>query len=361
LRLLGNCNQLQHHRKQGFSRLVTHWLLPTLLFLPLFACSTANNYIVPNTSEPLGAEALSKAQREKIDVPPLPSEPGPYRVGPGDILLIRDLDHPDLFTGERRAETLGIHLFEIQDDGLLPLPLVGLIQASGKTLPELLSVLKNAYEQFVRAPNISITVSKYRSQKVYVLGQVNIPGAYPFDGKISVLDAIGMAQGLSERADLLGSYVIRGKEMLPVDLYALLRKGDLRNNISLADGDLIHLADSSDRKVYILGEVRKPGVFPMGSEPLRLIDAISMAGGLDLVTAKKGKILLVRGGYADPVVYRLDLSDVMDLTGTETILESGDRIYATATGLTNWNRIITQLLPFLQAGEAGSSIKKDLE
>ena len=325
------------------------------------ACSTANNYIVPTTSEQLGAQALAKAQKEQIEVPPLPSEPGPYRVGPGDVILVRDLNHPDLFVGERRAETPGMHLFVIQDDGLLPLPLVGLIQASGKTLPELLSVLNYAYSQYIRAPNISVTVSKYRSQKIYVLGQVNIPGAYPFDGKISVLDAIGQAQGLSERADLLGSYVIRGKELLPVDLYALLRKGDLRNNISLADRDLIHIADSSDRKVYVLGEVRRPGVFPMGSEPLRLIDAISMAGGLDLVTAKKGKILLVRGGYADPVVYRLDLSDVMDLTGTETILESGDRVYATATGLTNWNRFMIQLLPFLQAGQAGSSIQKDLE
>ncbi len=341
--------------------LTSGYVILFLLVTTFCACSTANNYIVPTTSEPLGAEALAKAQREQIDVPALPAEPGPYQVGPDDILLIRDLDHPDLFVGERRAETPGMHLFEIQDDGLLPLPLIGLIQASGKTLPQLLSDLNNAYGQYVRAPNISVTVSKYRSQKVYVLGQVNIPGAYPFDGKISVLDAIGQAQGLSERADLLGSYVIRGKELLPVDLYALLRKGELRNNIILADRDLIHIADSSDRKVYILGEVRKPGVFPMGSEPLRLIDAISMAGGLDLVTAKKGNILLVRGGYADPVVYRLDLSDVMDLTGTETILESGDRIYATATGLTNWNRIITQLLPFLQAGEAGTGIKKDLE
>lgn len=347
---------------------VTKLLLPVkgsclflLLILLLVACSTANNYIVPTTSEPLGAEALAKAQREKIDVPPLPSEPGPYRVGPGDILLVRDLDHPDLFTGERRAEAPGMHLFEIQDDGLLPLPLVGPVQASGKTLPQLLSDLNNAYGQYVRAPNISVTVAKYRSQKVYVLGQVNIPGAYPFDGKISVLDAIGQARGLSERADLMGSYVIRGEELLPVNLYALLRKGDLRHNIVLADRDLIHIADSSDRKVYVLGEVRKPGVFPMGSEPLRLIDAISMAGGLDLVTARKGNILLVRGSYADPTVYSLDLADVMNIAMAETFLEPGDRIYATATGLANWSRTMRQLLPFLQAGEAGTGIKKDLE
>ncbi len=328
-----------------------------LLVTALCACSTANSYIVPNTSEPLGAEALIKAQKEQIDVPPLPSEPGPYRVGPGDILLIRDLDHPDLFVGERRAETPGS--FEIQDDGLLPLPFVGLIQASGKTLPELLSVLNYTYSQYIREPNISVSVAKYRSQKVYVLGQVNIPGAYPYDGKMTVLDAIGVAQGLNEKADLMGSYLARGGEVLPVDMYGLLRKGDMRQNITLNGGDVIQIADSSDRKVYILGEVRRPGVFPMGSEPLRLIDAISMAGGLDLVTAKKGKILLVRGGYVDPTVYKLDLSDVMSLTGSETILESGDRIYATATGLTNWNRFMVQLLPFLQAGQAGSDIRKD--
>jgi len=154
---------------------------------------------------------------------------------------------------------------------------------------------------------------------------------------------------------------MRGPELLPVDLYALLRKGDLSQNILLAGGDVIHIADASDRKVYVLGEVKKPGVFPMGSEPLRLIDAISMAGGLDPLTAKKGNILLVRGGYADPLVYKLDLSDVMDLTGTETILESGDRVYATATGLTNWNRIMIQILPFLQGGESATQMRNDLK
>lgn len=347
---------------------ITKLLLPVkgsclflLLTLLLAACSTANNYIVPTTSEPLGAQALAKAQREKIAVPPLPSEPGPYRVGPGDVLLIRDLDHPDLFVGERRAETPGMHLFEVQDDGLLPLPLVGLVQASGKALPELLSDLNNAYGQYVRAPNISVTVSRYRSQKVYVLGQVNIPGAYPFDGRISVLDAIGQARGLTENADLVGSYLVREGEVLPVNLYALLRKGDMRQNILMTGGDLIHIADLSDRKIYVLGEVKKPGVFSMGSEPLRLIDAISMAGGLNPVTAKKGNILLVRGSYADPVVYRLDLADVMNIAGAETFLEPGDRVYATATGLTNWSRTMLQLLPFLQAGEAGTGIKKELE
>ena len=333
------------------------------LFLILFlaACSTANNYIVPTTSVPLGADALAKAQREKLDVPPMPKEPGPYRVGPGDLLLIRDLDHPDLFVGERRAESFGMNLFTVQDDGLLPLPLVGPVQAEGKTLPELLADLNASYAQYVRKPNISVTVSKYRSQKFYVLGQVNVPGAYPFDGKISVLDAIGQAQGLSERADLLGSYVVRENNVLPVDMYALLRKGEMRQNLHLAGGDVIYLADSSDRKVYVLGEVRKPGVFPMGSEPLRLIDAISMAGGLNPITAKKGNILLVRGSYADPAVYRLDLADVMNIAGAETFLEPGDRVYATATGLTNWSRTMLQLLPFLQGAEAGTGISKDLE
>ena len=324
------------------------------------ACSTANSYIVPTTSETMGAADLAKMEAEKLEVPPPPADPGPYLLGPEDTLQVRDLDHPDLFAGDR-DNTLGMHLFSVQPDGLLALPMVGDILAEGKTVTELQTVLNSAYTRFIREPNISVRVVKYNSQKIYVLGQVNVPGAYPYDGRISVLDALGAAQGVNERADLMGSYVVREGQVVPVDLYALLRKGDMQNNIPLAGGDLIQIADAKERKVYVLGEVRKPGVFAMGSEPLRLIDAISMAGGLDLVTAKKGNILLVRGGYVDPTVYKLDLSDVMSLTGTETIMEPGDRVYATATGLTNWNRFMVQLLPFLQAGQAGSSIKNDLE
>jgi len=329
--------------------------------LALLACSTANNYIVPTTSEPPGGGMPAQVQAEKIAIPPLPGDTGPYRIGPADVLLVRDLNHPDLFVGERRAETLGMNLFTVQDDGLLALPLIGIVEAEGKTPHDFLSELNDAYKAFIREPNLSVTVYKYSSRKVYVLGQVNFPGAYPFDGRMSVLDAIGQAKGLNEKADLIGSYMIRGDEMLPVDLYALLRKGDLRQNIPLADGDVVQIADLSDRKVYVLGEVKKPGVFPMGSEPLRLIDAISMAGGLNLVTAKKGNILLVRGNYADPAVYSLDLADVMNIAGAETFLEPGDRVYATATGLTNWSRTMLQLLPFLQGAESVGQIKTDFE
>jgi len=325
------------------------------------ACSTANKYIVPTTSEPLGAQELAQAQAEKMEIPPLPGDTGPYRIGPGDVLLVRDLNHPDLFVGERRAETLGMNLFTVQDDGFLALPFVGLVRVEEKTPHDLLSELNDAYRVFIREPNLSVTVFKYSSRKIYVLGQVKIPGAYPFDGRMTVLDGIGQAKGLNEKADLTGSYMVRGNNLLPVDLYALLRKGNLRHNISLADGDVIHIADLSDRRVYVLGEVRRPGVFPMGSDPLRLVDAISMAGGLNPVTAKKGNILLVRGGYADPVVYRLDLADVMNVAGGETFLEPGDRVYATPTGLATWSRTMLQLLPFLQGADTTLDIKNELE
>ena len=326
--------------------------------LSVSGCSTAGSYIVPVSSEPLGAADLAGAARETLEVPPLPGEPGPYLIGPGDILLVRDLNHPGLFSGEM-PRTPDSGRFTVSDEGSLLLPMIGEIEAAGKSLPNLRDEIQAVFLQYVRKPNISVTVAEFRSQKFYVLGQVRAPGAYPYDGRVSVLDALGAAQGLNEKADLTGSYLVRKGEVLPVDFYALLRKGDMSGNIRLAGGDLLHIADASDRKVYVLGEVRRPGVFPMGSDPLRLIDAISMAGGLDLVTAKKGEIFLVRGGYADPTVYRLSLSDVMNLTGTETFLEPGDRVYAAATGLTNWNRFMVQLLPFLQAGSYGSEIRQD--
>jgi polysaccharide export outer membrane protein len=370
----GNMVSRKTRRKSntwGFSSIRGYYLVLLLIVLvTICACSTASDYIIPTTSEPLGADALAKASQEKFDIPPIPSDPGPYRIGPGDILLIRDLDHPELFVGERSIQTLGMNKisetlvmnqFVVQDDRFITLPIIEPARADGRTLTQLQVDLNVAYAQYVKRPNISVTVSNYRSRKVYVLGQVNTPGAYPFDGRISVLDAIGQARGLNERADHMGSYVIRGEQLQPNDLYALLRKGDLTYNNLLTDGDLIHIADSADRKVYVLGEVRAPGVFPMGTEPLRLIDAVSMAGGLNPVTAKNGSILLVRGGYADPKVYKLNLSDVMSLTGAETILESGDRIYATATGLTNWNRIMVQILPFLLGGESAGQMKTDFE
>lgn len=342
----------------GADRLPLFTVLLTLLAsLFLASCSGTGN-LVPTSSEASPQAAAPTVTHERVRIPLPPIAAQPYLIGPRDVLDVRDLNHPGLFTAG--LQTGGeASVFTVFEDGSIILPMVGQVKASGLTVSHLREELNRAFLKFVRTPNISVSVKEYRSQRYFLLGQVTQPGVFPVDGDVTVLDALGRANGLTRDADLSSSYILRGSAVLPVDFMALLRRGDIRYNIPLKDGDVITIRSLADKKVYVLGEVRRPGVFPMGEEPMRLVDAIALAGGLNPVTAHKSNILLIRGSYANPTITRISVKDILDISKVDTEIMPGDRIMAMPTGLTNWNRLLTQLLPFLQAGRESSDIRQN--
>ena len=338
-----------------------YFLLPFLLtliaLLSLTSCAGTGDF-VPASNEASPRADTTTVRHESLHIPPPPIEAQPYRIGPRDVLRVRDLNHPGLFAGGFQT-TAEVTDFTVLGDGSLALPMVGQVEASGMTVAQLREELNRVFLKFVINPNISVTVKEYRSQRYFLLGQVTQPGVYPVDGDVTVLDALGRAKGLTGDADLSSSYILRGSAVLPVDFMALLRRGDIRYNIPLKDGDVVTIRSLADKKVYVLGEVRRPGVFPMGEEPMRLVDAIALAGGLNPVTANKGNILLIHGSYANPTITRISVKDILDISKVDTEIMPGDRIMAMPTGITNWNRMITQLLPFLQAGRESSDIRQN--
>jgi polysaccharide export outer membrane protein len=181
------------------------------------------------------------------------------------------------------------------------------------------------------------------------------PGVFAVDGDTSLLEGVALAGGILETGDIEGAYVIRGAKLLPVSLGDILLRGDTSRNVYMQNGDLVYVPDKADWKVYVLGEVKRPGIVPMGGRGLSLADALAHVGGVDPLYADKNVIRVFRGSWQAPRAYTLSVEDVYR-SGAGIALKPGDRIIVAPRGLANWNRAATLLLPFIQTALTATTV-----
>lgn len=269
-----------------------------------------------------------------------------YRIGRNDVLNIFVVDHPEM--SSQRVNLGEISGTVVQKDGFVYLPVVGKVKAEGYTTVEFTEVLRKAATAFIVAPEVSAEVLQYASQKFYVLGRVEKPGAFPVDGDTTLLEGLGFAGGTLPDADLEGAYVLRNGQLLPISLADILLRGDVQRNVLMRDKDMVFVPDSADKKVYVLGEVQRPSVVPIQRERITLAEALAGAGG-PTIAHSRSEISVLRGGNARPVVYTVELRDAL-LHDDRIALRPGDRVIVAPTGLSTASRYMQQILPFLQAG-----------
>jgi polysaccharide export outer membrane protein len=131
----------------------------------------------------------------------------------------------------------------VRPDGLVSFPLVGDIQAAGRTVEELRADLVQRLTKFIPTPQVSVTVSKVLSYRIYVLGRVNKPGEFMVGHATDILQALSMAGGLTPFAAENDIRVIRrvnGEQQVFPFRYGEAKKGkDLGKNILLRRGDVV--------------------------------------------------------------------------------------------------------------------------
>lgn len=142
-----------------------------------------------------------------------------YRLGPRDRVLVTVFNHADL-SGE----------YELDGDGRLSMPLIGVVDAAGLTLPELQQLLINRLKpDYLVNPRVSIEVRNYRPY--YLIGEVQSTGSFPYVAGITYLTAIAMAGGYTYRAKKDVVYVIRGndpeQEEIKLDVNEKVQPGDI--------------------------------------------------------------------------------------------------------------------------------------
>ncbi len=276
-----------------------------------------------------------------------------YYLGYHDILRITVFGRQDAIKGTSDITRDA----EIRNDGMISYPLIGDIKAAGLTIPQLQRNIVERLKEYIVSPKVDIQIVKYASRDVSILGEVENPHVIYLRGRTTLLEAIAKAGGLTDKANLKGSYIIRKNKIIPIDLYALMTEGDLRYNIEVKRKDIIYIPNVQDQRVYVIGEVRKPTIVPFAGKILRVAEAIASAGDFEL-SAKKSNIKIIRGGLEKPTIITVDFNKITkgDL-GENIALYSEDIVYVPASLVGEWNKILDQITPSLQTLMFGATVK----
>ena len=225
----------------------------------------------------------------------------------------------------------------VRPDGKIEFPLVGELNVAGKT-PELVRVeVVAALDKIINQPEVTVIVTRYQGRKLSVTGAVREPGTYEAERTTRVVDAIAMAGGLQQNADLRGAVLMREGHVLPVSLHRLLKETDLRNNIIVRPGDTLYVPDVAQRRALVLGEVRSPSVVVLDSD-MSVVEAVTRAQGFAR-GARTRSVLVIRGSLDHPHVLSVDAEAFLTAekpfnagrAASNVVLQPGDIVYVSKT------------------------------
>lgn len=257
-------------------------------------------------------------------------ETSPYVLGADDQITIQALHVPSIADKPIR----------IDKSGYITLPLAGRVRAAGLSVQELERSIRALLDPFVIDPEVSVNVVEFRSQPITVAGTVTNPGVYQLQGGKKLLELLSMAGGTrpeaadtvhiarrvkcaaalpNARLDATGQFLVG-----EVSLRTLMDGSNPASNIAICAGDAVTLPRA--RLVYVLGDVRKPGGFPLrDEETATVLQAVSMAEGL-LRTASlsNARILRQQAGGGKRVELPVNLKAMMGAKATDMVLQPDD-------------------------------------
>ena len=322
--------------------------------LDVRAAKTNPDYVhlVPITPQVIASE---KAANPPANIPPalLDYQPQGYQIGPGDTLYITVWNHPELTSPAGNQQQAAANGRVVQADGSIFYPFAGRVQAAGKTIEQLRQALASKLSTYLKNPQVDVSVINYGSQRVSLEGAFTNTGPQPIAGvPLTLGEAMGKAVVDNPNANLSDVVLTRDGHAYHLDIDQLEHEG-LAKTIYLKGGDRVFLPYNSHQKVFVMGEVNRPLAVRFSSADITLTEAIGAAGGLNQVTSQ-GKIYVIRNttqnGNYKATVYELDAkSAVAFALGSQFEVRPGDVVFASAAGITRWNRFMTQLLPLTSA------------
>jgi polysaccharide export outer membrane protein len=245
-------------------------MAPLLLILLIVLSSTTS--ALAQVAAP--APAAPKGPKPAL---PLPQGDEEYAVGPQDVINVRIYGEEKL-SGRIRVDS----------DGTFPFEYLGRVKAEGMTPAQIEGYLTKALgDGYLRSPQISVEVVEYRSQSVFVTGEVRSPNKYSLPGNSTLMDLLTLAGSVTPNAGnwVQITHARKGVELLgptastDYDMRVNLRdiQTGKAQNIKMRDGDTIFVPKAE--RVWVVGQVRNPqGV--IYDEGMTVFEAIAAAGGI---------------------------------------------------------------------------------
>lgn len=215
-------------------------------------------------------------------------------VGPGDTLSVSVLGQPEL---DARLT--------IDAEGRITVPFLGELDVSGLAPTEVGRRVAEGLRKggYLQDPKVAVDVLRVRSRVASILGEVNRPGRYAIEGRLTLLELLAMAGGVREGASDTAVLIRPGIDPFTqqrVELFVGNRQLPARQiqNVVLQAGDVVFLAQAP--RFYVHGEVSRSGSFPVEPD-LTVMRAIAIAGGMTQ-RASDGRISINRKGPDGAIV-----------------------------------------------------------
>lgn len=265
----------------------------------------------------------------------------PDGINNGDVLKIA-LYHPTRHDLVESVRSIGQEVGFRVTDGFLFLPDLPPAHVEGMTLHQAQQKIESLYREQIQDVNVFLSYKERILRKVELAGLVQVPNI-PVDGRLRLFETLSIAK-VPPQANLFKSYLIRENQLLPVDLYKLLKEGDMTQNVVMRGGDKVYIAEPSASTLMVLGEVCKERVVDLPDGFMTLRKAIGEAGGI-LSSGDRSYIQIIRGNILNPKIYTLNWEHVVRLPSDSMLLIPGDIVYVAARPLSEWNRFVNDLLP----------------
>jgi polysaccharide export outer membrane protein len=324
-------------------------LLP-LVFAVLAAAQTPATSDLPLPSDGNATQAgapTAEANGPALKPNPLetlrnfePAADEAYRLGKGDEITVDIAGRPDL-----AAKLV------IGPDGCVTLPLAGDLKLDGMTRPEAGKAIEAALSRYYDNLAVQVTVTRYTSNRVLVLGAVASPGEVTFEGTPTLLEALtrsGLVAGPNKMGVIPERCAIyRGSDQVVwVQLRELIASGNTLADLRLRRDDVIYVPSLTEQFVSVLGEVNHPGAIPVTSEST-LASVLADAGGLTDQAGNNAHVQIV-----DPVTGTsrvLTFKDVLNpAKSREVTLKPGEIIFVPKTGFARATYYFQRLSPMFQ-------------
>ncbi len=267
-----------------------------------------------------------------------------------DVLHIA-LFHPTRADLVEAVRTIGREIGYRVVGGEIRVPDLAPVHVEGLTLKEASCAIQKEYNSLISNVEVFVSFRDRKVKKIELAGQVAVSNI-AVDGKLRLFDALAIAKIPSD-ANLFKSYVVREGKMLSVDLYKLLKEGDMTQNVVMRGGDKIYIAENHAATVMVMGEVGTERSVAVPSGHISLREALAEARGIPY-TGDKSCIFVIRGSIQKPKIYQLSWEHVIHLPNDSLLLMPGDIIYVASKPITEWNRFISQLLPSFSGLEIAS-------
>ena len=247
-------------------------------------------------------------------------EPANYVIGAEDILNVTVFNEPAL-SGR----------FRVENDGQFNYPFLGRIKAGGMTISDVAATLKTKLSDgYLRNPQVTVDVDQFRSQSVFVMGEVRSPGKYALSGTVSLLEVLAQAGSTTAAA---GSEIVvlhpstpasgavnpaapGASEVLRVSLRDI-ESGRMSQNVPIRDGDTIFVPKAE--RFFVVGLVRNPGSYALEAN-MTVLQALSLAGGVT-DRGSTGRIKIVRAVEGKKKEIKVKLTDIVEPGDTIIVAE----------------------------------------